>query len=175
MSDLRDQIAAALVHEITQGLCPLNGPCDDCDCFDPQHERERRIADTAMPAIQAELDQRDTEIDRLTRSAKGYRAILHAERREHTGKDAELREAGDIITILSNELKRDPVVKAAITEQRERAETAEAERDQLKATFESVREIHRNENGCCIECTKSHNELWPCPTMIALDQPQETT
>lgn len=40
----RDRLAGDLVHWQTQGLCPLNGPCADCDCFDPQHQMERAQA-----------------------------------------------------------------------------------------------------------------------------------
>jgi transcriptional regulator with XRE-family HTH domain len=44
----------------------------------------------------------------------------------------------------------------------ERAEKAEA-------ALERVRALHRNEYGCCAECTEVHSVLWPCNTIRALE------
>ena len=38
------QLASDLVYWHSQGLCALDGPCADCDCWDPQHQLERAQA-----------------------------------------------------------------------------------------------------------------------------------
>ena len=46
-SNSRDELgrlAADLVFWHTQGLCPLDGPCSSCDCWDPLHQLERAEA-----------------------------------------------------------------------------------------------------------------------------------
>lgn len=58
-NDLRDQIADILVQRHTSGLCPLNGPCEACDCFDPQHRQERDDADAIVALLAGLLDPGD--------------------------------------------------------------------------------------------------------------------
>ncbi|MGY5048269.1 hypothetical protein ACWDE0_21955 [Streptomyces sp. 900105755] len=38
-----------------------------------------------------------------------------------------------------------------------------------EAAIARVRALHREEYGCCAECTHESGVLWPCPTIRALD------
>jgi hypothetical protein len=44
MGDDVARLAADLVYWSSQGTCPLDGPCEDCDCWDPAHHLERAQA-----------------------------------------------------------------------------------------------------------------------------------
>lgn len=55
--DLRDQIAQQLCWAFTGGLCPLDGPCTECDCYDPHHEVMRAEADKIISIIGGWLEK----------------------------------------------------------------------------------------------------------------------
>lgn len=44
-------IAQAIVDCHTSGLCPLDGPCETCDCFNPKHEQEKYEAKYAIEKL----------------------------------------------------------------------------------------------------------------------------
>jgi len=64
---------------------------------------------------------------------------------------------------------------AARQRQDDRAELAEAEAQirTANAAIARVRALHVNEYGSCAECTSVHSALWPCPTIVTLDQSGE--
>jgi hypothetical protein len=66
--EMRDLIAERLTRNRTNGLCPLNGPCDACDCFDPQHPHERDDAEQILmdvwPEVERQCDEVRREIDK---------------------------------------------------------------------------------------------------------------
>lgn len=78
------------------------------------------IADKAAAVMQPHLDQ-------LRRQVQGYRGMKDTYLRERNAAHTELIKAEEIITGLCDNLERHPVIKAAIDEQRERADRAEAE------------------------------------------------
>ena len=51
MRTAREVVAQVLVSHHTNGLCPLDGPCEMCDCFDPTHRYERETTDAVLAAL----------------------------------------------------------------------------------------------------------------------------
>lgn len=47
--------------------------------------------------------------------------------------------------------------------------------DRAEAAITRICTLHREEYGCCTECTGSHAVLYPCPTIRALDAPAAAT
>lgn len=44
----------------------------------------------------------------------------------------------------------------------------------LQTAAGQVRELHRNDNGLCAECSTDHmGAIWPCNTIAAIGQPKE--
>lgn len=41
------------------------------------------------------------------------------------------------------------------------------------APIDRVRALHTEEHGCCAHCTRAAAVLYPCPTIEALEEPQE--
>jgi len=72
---LRDDVAAALVTQRTNGLCPLDGPCEDCDCFDSQHQQERADADVILAVIQPRLDSVENLEKRIEQAIEARIAV----------------------------------------------------------------------------------------------------
>lgn len=73
-----DAMLRAVVEAHTLGLCPVDGPCDDCDCHDPHHDAERAEAQLIVTALGLAAAGRDdltgdqlrVENDRLTREVR---------------------------------------------------------------------------------------------------------
>lgn len=52
------RIAEVLTRDRSSGLCPLDGPCTSCDCFDPLHEYDRANAKAVMAEVVAPVLER---------------------------------------------------------------------------------------------------------------------
>lgn len=59
--------------------------------------------------------------------------------------------------------------RTAIAQRAEAVQYAE----EAAGSLDRIRQLHRNEYGCCSECTAEAAVLWPCPTIRALDKPTE--
>jgi hypothetical protein len=128
-------------------------------------------ADAVMPVVTAALTAARDETarqhqraEKLQRQVMGYRGMKDVYLSERNEAYRGLIEAENIIERLCDDREAgQDVVKAALTEQRERAEKAEA-------AVQRVRAIHNGgspENPVlCIACC----EVLPCPTLTALDR-----
>lgn len=143
---LTERVAQVLVQRRTNGLCPLQGPCAACDCFDPRHQQERDDAD----AVLAVLAQDPGDLTAQTREAiaeawgqcgrnwldKAAAAALSV-RWEHAAYQAAeverlLAENDELATELATERTGH---QATI----QRAEKAEAERDDARIRLGGAR------------------------------------
>lgn len=43
---------------------------------------------------------------------------------------------------------------------------------QLRAGVARIEALHRQEYGCCTECSSLYGAPWPCPTIVALEAHQ---
>lgn len=162
----------------------------------------RRLADrhadteATRDRWQKRAEQAEAEVEKLQRRVSGYRGMKDVYLRERNAAHDELIEAENLIELLCNDREAGQgVAKAALTEQRERAEQAEAQNRQYdtaiaaerrgrlaaEAAVRRVREHHHRHDctrhvsastpvpcvneGLCEGCAARH----PCPTVAALD------
>jgi hypothetical protein len=76
---LTARLAEFIVRYRTSGLCPVKGPCQMCDCFDPEHEIDRRDAAELTPFVAGLIeDAARTALtgaaEEITRVARGHAA-----------------------------------------------------------------------------------------------------
>lgn len=148
--DLRDRIAEAL----------LAGRC--CTGHIP------RLADAVLPVVEAETAALRERAEKLQCQVNGYRGMKDRYLRERNAAHDELIEAENLIELLCNDREAGQrVAKAALTEQRQRADEAERQRDEALA---AVREFVDGRpcnphpgNGWC----QTHGERAPCPHAAA--------
>jgi hypothetical protein len=170
MSDLRDQIAEALREAfdfriVAEWIC-----CDPPErhhhlckqghaaremvasllAEDPaEHPQRSPILDAVMRVIEplaGRLQHAEEVAETLRRQVSGYRGMKDTYLAERNARDVELRDAEDIITGLCEQLERNPVVKAAIDEQRQRAEQAEERLAELEGAL--------NWQTSCLACAR---------------------
>jgi hypothetical protein len=74
---LRHQLIAARVGLESGGCCPVEGPCDACDCFDPKHQLAKQEIDHLMPTILADRQQAvDEALEQAALSVQAARPAL---------------------------------------------------------------------------------------------------
>lgn len=97
-------------------------------------EVSRALTDAITPDIREALTAARAEVEKLRRQVMGYRGLMEVYLRERNAAHAELIKAENLIERLCYDREAGQgVVKAALTEQRERAERAERERDEALA------------------------------------------
>lgn len=99
-------------------------------------EVSRALSDAIIPDICRALATAREGTDKLRRQVMGYRGMKDVYLRERNAAHKDLIEAERIIELLCDDREAgQAVAKAALTEQRERAEKAERERDEYRERF----------------------------------------
>jgi hypothetical protein len=123
----------------------------------PPHDRALRENSLARAAVVMDVVRPELEHQRELAEAalKGWKA--EKERAEQAERERDDHWARYVSAARLVGRYQDTAIK-----EHARAEKAEA-------ALERVRALHRNEYGCCAECTEVHSVLWPCNTIRALE------
>lgn len=102
-SDIFARIAEVILQGSTNGLCSFNEPCDERDCFDPEHRQAmglaNKIVDEIAPDLDPELPVLRAERDAAEEKAHQLQGYLDAARDD-------LQAMGEKISALEAELEQ---------------------------------------------------------------------
>lgn len=166
--DLRDRIAEAL----------LAGRC--CTGHIP------RLADAVLPVVEAETAALRERAEKLQCQVNGYRGMKDRYLRGRNAAHDELIEAENLIELLCNDREAGQrVAKAALTEQRQRADEAERQRDEALAAHHELlaetdeQRLRAVKAEAAVQRVRDlaaslHDGVLVRRFLTALDQPEET-